>query len=274
MIARDHLYRNTRLAAFRDRGYGFRPRRIDERNKAEQRKSALRILRRNLRCRLGHRPPRQRDHTLPVRRQRLDLSVPELLVEIAGSIFRRRLGAHVSDAFRRTLEIKHRRAAIPRIERRHVAMPRIEGDFIKPREACPRRGKVMPRLDRKRKQRPLHRVAIREPASFPFAKFGIVAKQAAKCELLERRTDGNIDRLSILEKAALRLVAGSFDLHLPLRRYKRAHRHLVLGQRPRLVRTDDGDGAKRLDGRQPPYHRVAPRHALYTHCERNRHHRR
>jgi hypothetical protein len=39
-------------------------------------------------------------------------------------------------------------------------------------------------------------------------------------------------------------------------------RHLVAGQRARLVRADDGDRAEGLDGRQPPYDGVASGHAL------------
>ncbi len=73
---------------------------------------------------------------------------------------------------------------------------------------------------------------------------------------------------------ALRGVAGAGDVVGAGRRDDRAHRHLVLGQRPRLVRADGGDGTQRLDGVQPPRDGVAARHVLHADCQRDRHDRR
>ena len=87
-----------------------------------------------------------------------------------------------------------------------------------------------------------------------------------------RRSGAGSTHLAVRAEAAERLVAGALDRRAqPLGRPDALHGHLVLGQRPGLVRADHGRLAERLDRRQPPHERVAPRHPLRRERERERH---
>ena len=94
------------------------------------------------------------------------------------------------------------------------------------------------------------------------AQLGLVAEdrdaERARQREIDRRLDGQLLALAVLAPADA----------------PRVDRHPVLGQRPRLVRTDHRDGAQTLHRGQPPHERPASQHALRAEGERRRGHRR
>ncbi len=273
MIPRDHLDRDPRRPAFLDSGNGFRPWRVDQRHEAEQRQPLFRVLLRDRLAAFRHDAPRQADHALSRRGQFVDAPLPEDRVDLRFAIGSRHPRAHLDDPFRCPLHIGDGRPVLSRVKRRHVAVPRIEGHFIEPHEPRSRRADVMSRLQREGKQRPLHGIAIGMPVAAMPRKLRVVAQKPRQRQFLDHGIGGDVDGLSVHQKAPLRRIASAFHLDLCRCRQRRAHGHLVLRQRARLVGTDDGNRTERFHGGKPPDDRIASRHALHAGGQRDRHHR-
>ncbi len=77
---------------------------------------------------------------------------------------------------------------------------------------------------------------------------------------------GNLQRQDL----TVRRITGAGHLITGAARDNLSNRHLVAGQRARLVRTNDGDGAQRLDAGQSPDQGVSLDHALQSHRQRQR----
>ena len=78
-----------------------------------------------------------------------------------------------------------------------------------------------------------------------------------------------IDALAVDEELAHRRIAGAGHFDPPLVQHQNTDGHLVPGQCPGLIGTDDGSGAERFDGGEPAHQRPHPGHALHPQCQRH-----
>ena len=117
----------------------------------------------------------------------------------------------------------------------------------------------------------LGRVALDRPLAVLLAEHGVVREAPSQehgADLVEQ--GGVVERSPVDPELALGPVARSGHLHLAGGRHHPLDRHLVLRQRPGLVRAHDRGRPQSLDRRQPLHDRPLPRHALHAECEDDR----
>ena len=120
----------------------------------------------------------------------------------------------------------------------------------------------------------LRRVALNRPFALLLAQHGVVRQAPAgehRAHLGEQ--DRVLERPPVDAQLALGPVAAAGDVDLARAGHDLLDGHLVLRQRPGLVRANHRRGAERLHRRQPLHDRSLPRHPLHAEGEHHREHR-
>ena len=150
----------------------------------------------------------------------------------------------------------------------------VEGNLRAARPLVAKLGWFNAALQSHGEQRGLRGITQRAPARF-FGSRRHKLRVVAQRTCFENEAQCGVTRwrevTSVAQQRAFRRVARTGDFNLAtLRQTQGGDRHLVLGQRAGLVRTDDVRGAKRLHCREPANDRSFRRHALHPHGQRNR----
>ena len=272
MVARDHHDPDACLPASPDGLRDLRTHRIGQADEPDEREVAFDVSRR-LRWIALQRPARESQHPEAVRGERIDIGgdTGSLLVRersSTSSVEDRR--ADRQDGFGGSLRQHLRRSRREPMDRRHPPTSGIERELRDPRGHVLRVLALDARLPREHEQRSLRGIADRDPATVVRLEPGVVAERGRPEERFGTLAFLRVERSPAHQHGARRVVARPGYVEPPHGRDDLARRHLVGGDRARLVRTDDGRRSERLHRFQVSDERASRRHARGADRERQR----
>ncbi len=278
MVAGDHQHAHARGVRVGDRGPGLRPRRVDDPDQPEVDELALdrlvfrqRLVRRQRpvgdrqrsQSEVGEAVDRREDLVPPRLGKRSHAPADALLGAAREQHVGRALGDD-GDAELALVVGVHRAHQLPLGAERHLA------DALEPRAA--RSGQPFD-LRLGHEERGLGGIALDRPLAAFLAQHGVV-RQAAGCEhrayLVEQHRV--VERTAVRAQVALGPVAAAGDVDLARAGDDLLDRHLVLRQRPGLVRADHRRRPERLDRGQLLHDRPLLRHPLHAERQHHRQH--
>ncbi len=274
MIAGDHLHADTGRAAFLDRRENFLAGWIEKAHQADESRAARDIRDAQILLSLGEALHSESQHALAVPGDGLGFLAPGLDVQWRTLVRAKLPVAHVQDLLRRAFdEGEAGPVFVAMMQRRHEAMLGIEGNLIGSWRLLAQERRVETGLHAETDQRALHGIAVDRPVAICFAQFSIVTQDGRARGLRQRVTAAGIDGCAIRSESALRSVAHAGHIEQAAGGQHAPYRHLVAGERARLVRADHRDRPKRLHRRQPADDGVPGGHALDADGKRDSHHR-
>ena len=265
VIASDHLDGYARRQTFVDRRDSFFTRGIDQSEQPDEREP-FRHIRVSEIAMIRPGPLRgERQHALAPRGDRVDLAMPEVDGERTLLAVHRLQTAHFENALRRALHEDEAIAVMIVMKRRHVAVLRLERDFVGSRKqprfvAGPESG-----FGRRHKERAFGRVAVDPPLAFLFFEDRVTTEHRAAQRSREIAFILDDDLAPAATERPARRVSDAGRLIDRAARDDGPDRHFIACQRSRLVGADCRDRTERLHRRQTPHDRVASRHSAHAH---------
>ncbi len=215
---------------------------------------------------------RDRQHPQPLSAQLVGDRHDLRSVKGTGPVRALRVAAHPQHALRGALGKEDVTGVTAEVIAGREAALRLERDLPGPREGFLGITLEHPGLGSSDQERYLRGVAMDINAPVYHVERRLAVQRSREKERVQRRAGIRTHNLPVKLDMAIQVVAGACHRIRSPGRMDDLNGHAVLGQRPRLIGTDDGAATEGLDGGQRPHDGMAAGHPVNSDGRRDGHH--